>query len=77
MDHYYIIAARFPHLVDMFIYDENGTICGKNTSFTWNGYDFTTLLNFMYKICISQESHFIRLTKNRYDEFIYTLFHRS
>jgi hypothetical protein len=36
--HYEVTTARFPHFIDLFIYDNSGLISGINKKFTWNNY---------------------------------------
>jgi hypothetical protein len=54
------IEARFPDFVSLFVYDEDGTICGINHHFQYNGYKNSDLIEYILFLANKTEKNNIQ-----------------
>jgi hypothetical protein len=55
---------RFPHFIDLFFYNKDGSIYGFNRDFTWHDYDFFTIKNYVTELMQNSERENIEKIMN-------------
>lgn len=72
MTHKEALMARFPHFLDLFLYDINGRMCHLNEDFVWSKWDARTLTWYICELSLDSERTNINKYANAH-EFVQTI----